>query len=211
MAVGAVAAEEEEQDMVAAQGADGLAAPGRLKLVEHLQSLRVHRASLERGVELGAGPCDALRHVGEGGCARHHLGLQLHVAAHVGFGRPHDGDVPALLEGLLQALELDDLGGLCGQTPGCSGGARCRCGLPRCGSRWFGRRDLRLLVEVPAAPVVGPVRPSGVLRLRKGNRPAAEHDNKAECESSLARGRAARRHGRRLTTATAAAGRRGSS
>jgi hypothetical protein len=117
MAVGTVAAEEEEQHMVASQRTDRLAALGHLQLVEDLQCLGVDGAALQGRIQLGRGPGDALGDVGEGGGARHHLGLELHVATHVRFGRPHDGDVPGLLERLLQALELDDLGRLAGSGP----------------------------------------------------------------------------------------------
>jgi hypothetical protein len=125
VAVGAVAAEEEEQHVVAAQLGDrGLERSVRLLLVEHLQRLRVDRAALQRRVELGRGPGHALRHVGEVGGAVHHLHLQLHVAPHVGSV----GRMIAMLRRSSRAFcrrsNSTSSGGRGGAPPGCSGGAR---------------------------------------------------------------------------------------
>ena len=51
-----------------------------------------------------------LRDLGEVGRLAHHAGLEFHVAADVGLGGADDGDVPEVLQALLQACEFDELG-----------------------------------------------------------------------------------------------------
>jgi hypothetical protein len=100
VAIGAVAAEEEQQHMVATQLGDRARAITDLLGLEDFQRLGVDRASLQRGIELGRGPGDPLRHVGEGRSLGDDLGLQFHVAPHVGLGRPHHRDAAQVLNPL---------------------------------------------------------------------------------------------------------------
>ena len=109
VAVRAVTAEEKEQDVVLAQRGDRLGSAEQLVPVEHLQRLGVDWAAMYGGVQLRCGPGDALGDVGEVGRSGHNLGLQFHVAAHIGLGRPHDRNVAVGLDSLLQSLEFDQL------------------------------------------------------------------------------------------------------
>ena len=196
VAVGAVAAEEEEQHMVAAQCPDGLGALRHLLLLEHLQRLGVDRPALQGRIEFGCRPGHPLRDIGEGRGPRDHPGFQLHVAADVGLGRPHDGDVAGFFERPLQPLEFDDLGWLDERRLHCRGSG-------------FGRRDravmrvrFRVFVEVPAPPGVGPVGRGRGLRAGRWRAQDGQHQ-RADQQGVF--------HDGRLMTATLAAGRRGSS
>jgi hypothetical protein len=110
MAVRAVASKEKEQHMVFAQCGDGLGPLGQLVPVEDFQRPGIDRATLLRGVQLWRGPGDVLGDIREVGSSGHHLGFQFHVAAHIGFGGPHDGDVAVGLDRLLEAFELHQFG-----------------------------------------------------------------------------------------------------
>jgi len=100
---------------------------------------------------LGRGPGNALRDVSEIGSAGDDQGLQFHVAPDIGFARAHDGNVARLFQRFLETFEFDQF--LCPRGLGgrCSG-----CGLAQ--REWmFGLFWCRRLIEMPAAPTVGPV------------------------------------------------------
>ena len=76
-----------------------------LLLLEDLQRLRPDRSALQRRIKLGCGPGHPLGHICKIRGPLDHLGFEFHVAAHIGLGRLHDGDVAGLLHGFLQAFE----------------------------------------------------------------------------------------------------------